>query len=81
MIRLTTKHKTLKGSVIKWKTQAGNISTKLKAEIDFTLPEFSATKIVTWECHEDESDKVRYNMILGRYLLTSLKSKTFQTHH
>ena len=25
-----------------------------------------------WNCHVDESDKGRYDMILGRYLLTSL---------
>ena len=50
--------------------QAGNITTNLKVKIDFTLPGFSATKTVTWECHVDDSTKSRCNMILGIDLLT-----------
>ena len=42
---LTTKLK--KYDVMQWHTQADNLSTNLKVKIDFTLPEFSATKIVT----------------------------------
>ena len=38
----------------------------------FLLLEFSATKIVTWKCHVDKSTNGRYNMILGRDLLTAL---------
>ena len=53
-------------------TQVGDIITKIKVKIDFTLPEFFMTKIVTWECYVDYSAKVRYNMILGRYLLREL---------
>ena len=49
-------------------TQAGKITTNLKVEIDFTLPELSATKIGTWTCHLDDSAKSRYDMILGRYI-------------
>ena len=33
---------------------------------------FSVTKIVTWEHHVDASVKVKYNIILGRYLFTTL---------
>ena len=40
--------------------------------IDFCLPEFSATKIVMWKCHVGESTEGRYDMILGRDLLTAL---------
>ena len=40
--------------------------------VDPFLPEFSATKLVTWKCHVDESTTGRYNMILGRDLLTTL---------
>ena len=29
-------------------TRVGDITTNLKVKIDFTLPEFSATKTVTW---------------------------------
>ena len=38
----------------------------------FTLTELSATKIVTWNCHVDDSAKGRYDTILVRYLLTDL---------
>ena len=31
-----------------------------------------ATKIVTWDYHVDDSAKGRYDVILGRYLLTAL---------
>ena len=48
-----------------WETQAGKFTTLEKANIDFCLPKFSATKIVTWECHIDKSINGRYNMILG----------------
>ena len=57
---------------MQWHTQADIISTNLNVKIDFTLPELSATKIVTWNCHVDESAKGRYYMILGRYILASL---------
>ena len=43
-----------------------------KVNVKFCLPEFSATKIVTWKCHVDDSTKDIYNMILGRDLLTDL---------
>ena len=52
--------------------QAGIHTTNLKVKIDFTLPEFSATKISTWECHVDDSAKWRYYTILGRDTLTTL---------
>ena len=49
-----------------------NLTTSIKVKTDFTLHEFSATNIVTWECHVDDSNIGRYNMILGRYILTAL---------
>ena len=55
-----------------WETQAGKFTTSKKADIDFFLPEFSATKIVTWKSHVDESTNGKYDMILGRDLLTAL---------
>ena len=57
---------------MKLHTQAGNITTNTKVKIDFTLPGIRATKIVTWNCHMDDSAKGRCDMILGRYLLTEL---------
>ena len=58
---------------MKWHTQTGNITTNMKVKIYLTLLEFSTTKIVTWECHMYESTKVRYNMILGIYVLKALR--------
>ena len=55
-----------------WKTQAGKFTTPKKVNIEFFLPEFSVTKIVTWECHVNEYTISRYEMILGRDLLTAL---------
>ena len=53
-------------------TQASSITTDIKAKIYFTFPELTAKTIVTWNFHVDDSTKGRYNMILGRYLLTTL---------
>ena len=55
-----------------WKTQAGKFTTSNKVNIHFCLPKFIATKIVMCKCHVDESINGIYNMILGRYLLTTL---------
>ena len=33
---------------MQWNMQAVNITNNIKVKIDFTLPELSATKIVTW---------------------------------
>ena len=46
--------------------------TSQKANIDFCLPEFSTTKIVSWKCHVNSSMNIIYDMILGRDLLTAL---------
>ena len=58
--------------MIQWHKQANNITTNIKVKIDFTLPKISATKIVTWDFHVDESDKGRCYTILGRDILTAL---------
>ena len=57
---------------MQWHTQAGKITNNLKVKIDFTSPELRATKTVTWNCHVDDSAKIRYDMILGRDILTAL---------
>ena len=36
------------------------------------MPALSATNVMTWDCHVDESTKGGYNMILGRDILTEL---------
>ena len=55
---------------MQWNTQAGNITTNLK--VDFTLPALSATNILTWNCHVDESKKGRPDMILEQDLWTEI---------
>ena len=51
-------------------TQTGNITTNLKVKVDFTLPALSKTNFVTWNFHTDDCAKGRYDIILGRYILT-----------
>ena len=41
----------------------------MKVRIDFVLPAFSETNIVTWECHVYDSSKDIYNIFLGRDIL------------
>ena len=41
-------------------------------KVDFCLPEFSTTEIATWKFQVDESTNGRYDIILGRKLLTAL---------
>ena len=55
-----------------WNTQAGNITTDIKVMVDFTLLALSSTNLVTWNFHLDDSPKGRYDMILGKNLLTEL---------
>ena len=57
-----------------WKTQAGNFKTSKKVNVEFYLPEFSVTKMVTFKCHMYDYTEGRYNKILGRDLLTTLGS-------
>ena len=60
-----------KDDVMKWHTEASNITTNPKVEVYFTLPELRATNAVTWICHVDVSTKGRYDMILVRNILTA----------
>ena len=48
------------------------MNTNMKVKIDFTLTRLSAKKTVKRNCHMNDSAKGRYDMILGRYLLTDL---------
>ena len=50
----------------------GIITTNLKVEIDFTLPGLIATKIVTYNFHVYDFAKGRYDIILGKDILTAL---------
>ena len=55
-----------KDSLMQWNIQDGNITTNLEVKIDFTLPALSATNVVTWNFHVDDSTKVGYDMIPGK---------------
>ena len=57
---------TEKYAMIKWHTQASNITNNIKVRFYFTLLTLIATYVVTCKCHEDDSTKGRYNMILER---------------
>ena len=59
-------------SMMQWHTQAGKVNTYLKVKIDCTSPEISVTKMVSWNFHADYSAKRRYDIILGRDILTEL---------
>ena len=72
MGRIIKKRDPKEDDVIQWHTQVGGITTNLKFKIDFILPEVSATRIVMWKYHVDDSTKGRYDMILGRYIFTAL---------
>ncbi|GAX22752.1 putative transposase [Fistulifera solaris] len=67
--------KSYKGKTTKWKTMGGTFETNQKALIDFSFPELSGDKRVTWICHVDrhtKPDKAMYDMILGMDLLTAI---------
>ena len=57
---------------MQWLTQAGIITSDMNVKRYFTSPELSMTKIMMWNFHVDNSATGRYDMILGRYLLTAL---------
>ena len=72
MGRLLERLKPAKYAMMQWHTQAVNITTNLEFKVDFTLTSLSATNVVTWKCHVYEYTKGRYDMILGRDILTEL---------
>ena len=57
---------------MQWHTQAGNITTNSRVRIDFAWPELSVMKIVMWKCHVDDSNKARYDIVLGVDILTEM---------
>ncbi len=66
----SAKERKLKGN-----TMGGTFTTKSRALIDFTFPEFSQSKKVTWICHVDDNMKstnTTYDMIIGMDLMTAI---------
>ena len=55
---------------MQWHMQYGSMSTNIKVEVDLTLPTLSTENVVMWKYHVDDPAKCRYNIILGRYILT-----------
>ena len=72
MGRIIQKLNPKQDSGVQWHTQAGIITTNLKVMIEFFLHKLSAKKIMTWNCHVDNSAKGRFDMILGRDILRDL---------
>ena len=52
-------------AVMQWHTQAGNITTDIKFEVEFTLPELRVTNVETWKCYVYDYANGRYCMSLG----------------
>ena len=52
-------------------TQVGNITTNMKVKIESTLTKLSTKKIVTCNWNVNWPARVRYEIILRRYILTA----------
>ena len=63
-----------KSKTTTWQTKAGTFQTSSKVKCIFSLPEFHEKKEITWKMYVDESDDehCKYDMIIGRDLLTEL---------
>jgi Retroviral aspartyl protease len=67
----------LNGPVLKeqpttWNTVGGQFITNLQREVQFTLHEFSTSKVIQWVCHDDPKTlrkNAQYDMIIGAELL------------
>ena len=57
---------------MQWHIQAKTITTNIGFSMNLTLLALSVTNVVTWNCNVDDSAKGRYDIILGRYILTTL---------
>ena len=55
-----------KDSVMQCNSQAGNITTNRKVNVDFTLPLLSVKNVTTGKFHVHDFANGRYDMILGR---------------
>ena len=65
--------KTTKDHSVTWKTKAGTFTTKRRAKLFFTLPEFDTEKTIEWKAHVDDSDYGgEYDMIIGTDLMATL---------
>ena len=61
-----------KESTKKFATGSGQLKTKFQADIKFTLPELSNSKIINWNFRLTDNEDLGYDMILGRDIMTKL---------
>ena len=70
----TEKIRNKKTQTIKLITQGGDFLTTHTTNIEILLATLDARKSATWKFHVDDSQKyARYDMIIGRYLLSELQ--------
>ena len=66
---------------MQWHTLGLNFTTNFKVKTYFALPTHSETYVLTWKFYVDDSYKNRYDIILGRYLLTGLVLNLIFSEH
>ena len=66
---IISKLKNKKDAVTQWRTQVDNLKTNEKFKVNPCLPKFITTKNVGWYCHLDYYAKIRYDIIIGRYII------------
>ena len=57
---------------VKYATGGGTVETRYETKVNFSLPEFSDKKIVTWKFKVFESTTLGYDMVIGRDLMSEL---------
>ena len=61
-----------------WKTMGGTFLTRQKRQVEFSFPEFSTDKTITWIIHVDDrtdDNNSLYDMIIGTDLMSALGMK------
>ena len=71
--KLTSNNKSKEITKNMQETQARKFTTSKKVNIDLCLPDFNATKIITWKLHVKESTNSIYNITLSKDLLIALE--------
>ena len=58
-----------------WMTKTGTMTTNGLSTVNLILPDFDVKRVIKWQFHVDSHNKIsnsRYDMIIGRDLLTAL---------
>ena len=53
-------------------TAAGAYVAAGKAVMEFSLPDMNDSKVITWSCYLDDTDKIGYDAVIGQDLMTKL---------